>query len=70
MRVEGSMDSELLQTYLDKLANWCKENLLSPNREKSYQISFTRKCVVTNHKYKISSHPLEAQFKVTDLGVI
>lgn len=68
--IKNDDDSDLLQSNLRNLDNWCLENNLELNLNKCQVISFSRKRSVSHYNYTIQNHNLVRVKQVTDLGII
>lgn len=68
-RVEGLNDVFLLQSDLDRLYEWCKNNGMTLNAKKCSHIKITRKNNKINSSYRIGQETLRECDVVMDLGV-
>lgn len=68
--IASVLDCLVLQTDIDVVLAWCKENGMSVNVSKCKAITFSR-CVTTlAHQYRIDKTPLDNVKSIRDLGVI
>ncbi|KAL1446041.1 hypothetical protein WDU94_012207 [Cyamophila willieti] len=68
--VRGPEDRECLQTALDSLVSWCRDNLMRLNVDKCQVITFHRKHVPHMYDYFINGIEMNRVNQVKDLGVI
>lgn len=67
--IKSTQDSEILQTDLSMIDNWCRNNQMFLNIKKCCIISFTTKHNKIIYDYKLNNHILERKSVVKDLGV-
>ena len=62
--------SELLQSDLDNINNWCMDNKLYLNVNKCFIMSITKKAVATNYNYKVNNLDLKRVQLIIGFGII
>lgn len=67
--ISSTLDCLALQSDIDELLLWCRENGMKMNVSKCKVISFTRRLNAINHPYSIGSNMLERVDTIRDLGV-
>lgn len=67
--ISSVLDCLALQSDIDELLLWCRENGMKMNVAKCKVISFTRRLNAINHMYSIGSSTLERVDSIRDLGV-
>lgn len=68
--IKNPEDATFLQSYLQRLDNWCKSNEINLNIAKCSVISFHRKNNSVQYNYTIDNKVLSRSMKIRDLGVV
>ncbi|XP_062704226.1 uncharacterized protein LOC134286609 [Aedes albopictus] len=63
------LDCLALQTDINELLCWCRENGMNVNINKCKVITFSRECSSVIHQYQMGSIQLEGVQSIHDLGV-
>ncbi|KAJ3649997.1 hypothetical protein Zmor_021710 [Zophobas morio] len=63
-------DTLHLQANLDKIVQWCNNNIFKINKTKCFFISFSRKNTLTEFSYSIDGFFITKKESIKDLGVI
>ncbi|KAG7309384.1 hypothetical protein JYU34_005343 [Plutella xylostella] len=68
-KVNDVNDCLSIQNDINKIANWCSNNMMSLNVKKCFVVSFTNKKTKLMYSYQLSGHLLQRQSVVRDLGI-
>lgn len=68
--IESPADVCLLQSDVDRLQEWCSDNLMNLNIKKCLHIKFSRNLNIIPSSYKIDEQLLEEVNCIRDLGVL
>lgn len=63
-------DASFLQSFLNRLDEWCKLNKLNLNTKKCSVITYTRKKEYSSFDYFINNEPLQRVDNIKDLGIL
>lgn len=67
--IESCRDTELLQSDIDSLVQWCDDNKMTLNVKKCYHVKYTRKKNLIKYAYHVGPTIIQEVDRVKDLGV-
>jgi exonuclease III len=68
--VNSLNDCYVLQSDLNTVSDWCKDNFMTLNIDKCFVITFTTRRQSIVHDYTIENQPLKRSITANDLGIL